>query len=378
MEPRLIGKVYYVRFSFQSKQYRFSLKTTNKKVADQIANQIERGLERGVFDSFEEGAEGERILKTMIARPGLRAEEALEEIQSKGKKKNFREAVGEYLANCRSEHSPKNFKNELRVFNQFSERINVSFVHQVTPEMVEKWRNARVSEVDKSTVNRELKMVKRFFRQAVEKGYLQKSPADSLKTYREPEKPIRHLSDSEVKRLLEAAPDDLRQITVVFLLTGLRYGELCHLTWSDIDFRRKQVIVQPKNGWNPKNFKKRVIPMHSTVEQILKGFDRNGSEYVFPETDGGTAEGGLRNRIYRVFKAAKVPGNVKALRSTFASNAVMSGLPIYTVSKLLGHHDVKITEKHYADLAPDYLAGSITMLKPNWSAKAIESEEAAV
>ena len=378
MEPHLIGKVYYVRFSFQSKQYRFSLKTTNKKVADQIASQIERGLERGVFDSFEEGTEGERILKTMITRPGLRAEEVLEEIQSKGKRKSFREAIDEYLANCRTEHSPKNFKNEIRVFSHFAERITVSFVHQAAPEMVEKWRNGRVAEVDKSTVNRELKMVKRFFRQAMEKGYLQRNPADSLKTFRESEKPIRHLSDDEVKRLLEAAPEDLKQIITVFLLTGLRYGELCHLTWSDIDFRRKQLIVQSRNGWSPKNFKRRAIPMHQVVEQILKALDQNGSEYVFPEADGGTAEGGLRNRIYRIFKAAKVSGNVKSLRSTFASNDVMSGMPIYTVSKLLGHHDVKITEKHYASLAPDYMGNTITMLKPTWSAKAIENEEATV
>jgi site-specific recombinase XerD len=49
-------------------------------------------------------------------------------------------------------------------------------------------------------------------------------------------------------------------------------------------------------------------------------------------------------------------------RSTFASNLVMSGVDIYAVSKLLGHHDVKITEKHYAHLTPDFLSHSVQRL----------------
>ena len=147
----------------------------------------------------------------------------------------------------------------------------------------------------------------------------------------------------------------------------MRYGELCHLEWSDIDFRRKQIIIQPKPDWNPKNFKKRVIPMHPTVHDILTQLTKEGSSYLFPDEDGKASGQSLRNRLYRVFSKAKVKGNVKIFRSTFASNAVMSGMPIYTVSKLLGHYDVKITEKHYAHLAPDYMSNAITMLQPKWN-----------
>lgn len=367
MEPFQIGPNYYIRFSFLGKQYRFSLKTSNKKVAQQIADQIERGLERGLFDSLEGGSEGERILTHLIARPGLRAEEALDGLRSSGKQKSLSDALDEYLENCKTEHSPNNYRNEVRVFNAFAHQVKVSFVHQVVPEMVEHWRNARIENVSKPTVNRELKMVKRFFKQATEKGYLQKSPADKVKTYREPEQVIRHLSDGEIKKLLETAPDDLKRVITFFLLTGLRYGELCHLTWADIDFRHRQVIVQPKDGWAPKNFKKRIIPMHPVVEEILKKIPRKeGIAYIFPDWNGECSHSDLRNRLYRVFEKAKVAGNVKDLRSTFASNAVMSGMPIYTVSKLLGHHDVKITEKHYAHLAPDYMGNAITMLQPKW------------
>jgi len=106
--------------------------------------------------------------------------------------------------------------------------------------------------------------------------------------------------------------------------------------------------------------------MHPIVDEIFNIIPRNGCALVFPDDEGKNAYKGLRNRLYCIFKNAKVKGNVKDLRSTFASNAVMSGLPIYTVSKLLGHHDVKITEKHYAHLAPDYMGNAIAMLQPKW------------
>lgn len=375
MEPYQIGKVYYVRFTFLRKQYRFSLGTSNFKVAHQIAEQIQRGLDRGIFDSFEPGAEGEQIFRLLIARPGLRAEEAQEELNATAKRTRFQEAVERYLENCKTEHAAKNYKNEERVFKDFSAHVKAVYVHQVTADVIEKWRNRRIEQVSKATANRELKMVKRFFKQCVEKNYILKSPAQNIKAYREPEKAIRHLSDEEVRGLLECAPDDLKKVITFLLLTGLRYGELCHLKWSDIDFRRKQVIIQPKPDWNPKNFKKRIIPMHPIIHEILSGLPRHDDlEYVFPDENGQCAEGGLRNRLYRIFQCAKVDGNVKDLRSTFASNAVMSGMPIYTVSKLLGHHDVKITERHYAHLAPDYMGTAISMLQPKWEQKELLSE----
>lgn len=366
MEPFQIGKNYYVRFTFLKKQYRFSLNVSNFKVADRISEQIERGLDRGIFDSFEPGRDGERILR-LLARPGLRAEEAQEELNTSVKHVRFLDAVDRYLENCKTEHVASNYRNEVRVFKDFTGKVKSLYVHQVTADMIEQWRNSRIEFVGKATINRELKMVKRFFNQCVEKGFILKSPAQNIKTYREPERVIRHLSDEEVRKLLEVAPEDLKQVITVLLLTGLRYGELCHLNWSDIDFRRRQVIIQPKPDWNPKNFKKRIIPMHPVVQEILSALPKRvETEYIFPDDEGKIASGGLRNRIYRIFEKVKVAGNVKSLRSTFASNAVMSGMPIYTVSKLLGHHDVKITEKHYAHLAPDYLGAAITMLQPKW------------
>jgi site-specific recombinase XerD len=53
--------------------------------------------------------------------------------------------------------------------------------------------------------------------------------------------------------------------------------------------------------------------------------------------------------------------NVHSLRHTFASHLVMAGVDLYSVSKLLGHSSVKITET-YAHLLPDHLKKPINLL----------------
>jgi site-specific recombinase XerD len=55
------------------------------------------------------------------------------------------------------------------------------------------------------------------------------------------------------------------------------------------------------------------------------------------------------------------------LRDTFASHLVMAGVPILTVSQLLGHADVRVTQRHYAHLSPDHLQRAVDEHLPDFS-----------
>jgi len=56
-----------------------------------------------------------------------------------------------------------------------------------------------------------------------------------------------------------------------------------------------------------------------------------------------------RKRLKRLFQIAKIPdGHAHRFRDTFAGELLLAGVPIESVSVLLGHSSVRITEKHYA------------------------------
>jgi len=54
------------------------------------------------------------------------------------------------------------------------------------------------------------------------------------------------------------------------------------------------------------------------------------------------------------------------LRHTWASHAVMNGVPLMVVAKNLGHSDTRMVEKHYGHLAPSYIADAIRAGAPRF------------
>jgi integrase len=66
-------------------------------------------------------------------------------------------------------------------------------------------------------------------------------------------------------------------------------------------------------------------------------------------------------------RAASIAGgSFHILRHTAASHLVMAGVPLNVVAHNLGHADTRMTEKHYAHLAPSYIAETIRKFAPDF------------
>jgi integrase len=59
-------------------------------------------------------------------------------------------------------------------------------------------------------------------------------------------------------------------------------------------------------------------------------------------------------------------GSFRILRHTAASHLVMAGVPLIVVAHNLGHSDTRMTERHYAHLAPSYVAETIRKFAPSF------------
>ena len=142
---------------------------------------------------------------------------------------------------------------------------------------------------------------------------------------------LRTFNDDELKLILNDVKPNHFQLFVCFAYyTGARRGEICALTEDNI----REELVSGKSG-------KRKIKLNSQARFILDGLDELW-DYRPPYISQAFKKNLRRLNIKN--------GRFHDLRRTFGLNLIKQGMPIYEVSKLLGHSSVRTTEKHYAPL----------------------------
>ena len=160
----------------------------------------------------------------------------------------------------------------------------------------------------------------------------------------------RFLSVDELNRLgfvLGHAEDQQAAAAIRLLLfTGARSSEITGLRWDRIRGTR---AVLPDSKTGPKS-----IQLPPPARAVLSALPRKGP-FVFPNHSGHgpMTDLGLRWQKLRAL-AGLEDVRIHDCRHTFASHAVMSGLDLYTVGRLLGHADVASTER-YAHLADEHV-----------------------
>ena len=132
-----------------------------------------------------------------------------------------------YQAHAEKEQRTAN-KTE-RVLKQFVEFVGDRRVAEVTTFQIERWKLARAQYVDQSTVNRELNVIKGFFRRVVDWKHLSASPAAAVKKYRVDDTRIRVLTDAEMQIVLTKSSPDIALLCRATLECLARLSELLTL-----------------------------------------------------------------------------------------------------------------------------------------------------
>ncbi|HAP36547.1 MAG TPA: hypothetical protein DCQ28_11635 [Bacteroidetes bacterium] len=133
-------------------------------------------------------------------------------------------------------------------------------------------------------------------------------------------------------------------------MTGLRRSEALNLQKSDIDFEKNEIIIR-----RTKTKLLRFIPLHPKAISILI----NQGEKIFTEL----RKDYVTKKFVSYLKASELSDlNLHSLRHTFATNLIAKGVDIYTVSRLLGHTDIKTTMV-YAKVNTATLQSAIAKLK---------------
>jgi integrase len=174
------------------------------------------------------------------------------------------------------------------------------------------------------------------------------------------------LTTEEARRLINACTSEFRALVTAALQTGARYGELGRLKVADFNVDSGTLAI-----WKSKSGKPRHVVLTSEGAEFFASITagRDPSETMLRRDNGGAWGKSNQQTLMRAacFRARiSPPIGFHQLRHTWASLAVMSGLPLMVVARNLGHVDTAMVEKHYGHLTQDYVAKAIREHAPRF------------
>lgn len=160
---------------------------------------------------------------------------------------------------------------------------------------------------------------------------------------------------------------------LVSLYTGLRIGEICALSWDNVDFNEmiihvRYTVARVTNNYSDQPQKSlllidkpktkssiRDIPIPSKLYGIMKDYKKNfNSKYLVSSTDNFLSPRTYEYRFHRVAESVGLSEiNYHALRHTFATRCIEAGVDVKSLSEMLGHSNVSITLNTYVHSSMD-------------------------
>lgn len=246
------------------------------------------------------------------------------------------------------------------------------------------------------------------FRSAVSNDLIQKHPMNGVRFTKPLRAPndIKFLSVQDEEKFLSAAKTTHNYAVYAFILeTGLRTGELIGLTWDDIDWAARTLTIRRSMEYRHCNkewcagptksmHSYRTIPLTNCAYQILKDVEatrdirkqsealsqkltyldrRTGQTVEFPmsqlvflnwRTGEPTKNSSYDTELYKIADKAGIHRFcMHALRHTYATRAIESGVPPEVLQRLLGHSSIKTTMDRYVHVTTDTMENAVRLFE---------------
>ena len=272
--------------------------------------------------------------------------------------------VQEFLFDCQIRNlAPRTIHNYEKQLNYFVRYLKdaqgVEVLEDLRPIHIKQFIVMLQGKNNKpSYINDLLKAVKCLCAYAFEEGYTPELLTKKVKNVKEPKVLIHTFSDEEIVRMIQFYDGNdylsIRNRLMLMMLfdTGLRISEI-------IDMRPSQI----RQGYFTiygKGRKERVVPQNAIVCKWMMKYDRvranyfeyrEAEDYYFLSKNGKHLTPEAVSKFMK--KAAKEVGvnplvrvSPHTCRHTFAHQELKNGLDLYSLSRLLGHESVSITQRY--------------------------------
>ena len=271
--------------------------------------------------------------------------------------------VKEFIFDCKiRELSPRtihNYEKQLKQFELFLLGSSVVTLEDLKPLHVKEFIAMLQGRGCKpSYINDMLKAVKVLCGYAFREGYCAEPATQRVKNVREPKVLIHTFSNDEIKRLIDYYKGNdylsIRNKLIIMMLfdTGIRISEL--MTMKDDQIYNDYFIIHGKGN------KERVVPKSASVSKWLMKYQtvknnyfacKDCQDYLFLSKNGKilTEEGichFLKKTAADIGVNPKIRVSPHTFRHTFAHQQLKNGLNLYSLSRILGHENVSITQRY--------------------------------
>jgi len=320
------GRVWYANHQEGPKQKRTSLRTRNHEVARQKARAIEAELsgavprQAGTFDIaaavqayIDWQDSNDRAPKTMV---------------------KYRDVLTRFAAHCRD--------------------AGVRLMHAITTQTVDEFAIRRRRDgMAAKTIYTELTVVRQWLNFVVSRRMLAASPVAGTKLVKPKPGPRDYWRQEQLDAIVEAARGPYKAAFVLMAETGMRIGEVVHLTHDDLTLTgpapvahiRPKDVVPGARPWRPKNGEQRAVPLSPRAVAMLRDLPRR-RRWVIDRMDGTAATTNLPANDRHILAYLKtvlaklgLEGTNHKFRHSFCTIAVLSGVNFFTLRSWVGHID---------------------------------------
>ena len=260
----------------------------------------------------------------------------------------------------------ENYTRQLETFLIFLQHRDITDLRRVNKETFKDYYLSLLQRTDPkpyniSNLGGKVLAVKSLFAHLTESGYLIVDPSVALKVPKGKRLPRGVLSVSEVTRMLDmpdlSQPEGIRDRALLEVLygSGVRLGELLHLTLQDVDLRDGVLMV-----WQGKGGKDRVVPLGSVAVKFLTAYlsqvrpallerchGKKGKDRLWLNEWGSPLSIALTEKlVYEYGMQAGIEKRVSPhmLRHSVATHLLNNGADIRVVQQMLGHSRTSTTQ----------------------------------
>lgn len=308
------------------------------------------------------------------------------------KQKNLQELFDEYIDICEFSlrRRPATIKSYKEAFKHFINLIpEVTHTYHLSETKMNEFfkllqtrkrivgRNTVKVGVKDSTIATYHRKLNTFFIWLHSGGHIDENPLANIKRPTENYDDKRAIERSDVEKIYASITlhssrailmrRDIAMISMLFF-TGLRKTELTLLQVRDIDMKRKLITIR---GETSKSKRRRQIPINPILLNHLKDYlnERKGYKtemlWVSGIRDAGITKHGIKHWVKRLNKTSGVKFHLHQFRHTFACNLAKNNIGLPNLQKLMGHTDLRMTERYLRSLGVEHLVDDILKLSVN-------------